>query len=47
MRADSAVQCTYEPAIGLFPEPDEFILRDHNLAEVSTSLKPISTIGHD
>lgn len=38
MKADSAVLCTYESAIGLFLEPDELSLRNHNLAEVSISL---------
>jgi hypothetical protein len=47
MKADIAVLCTYESATGLFPEPVEYSLRNHNLAEVSISLKPMSIIGHD
>jgi hypothetical protein len=47
MKADIAVLFTYESATGLFPEPDESSLCNHNLAKVSISLIPISAVGLD
>jgi hypothetical protein len=47
MKAHIEVLCAYESAAGLFPEPDESSLRNHNLAEVSISQQQISAIGRD
>jgi hypothetical protein len=47
MKTHIEVLCAYESATGLFPEPDESSLRNHNLAEVSISQQQIYAIGRD